>query len=444
MNTPHDNIPQHASSRIGWSVLALGLAVTVAQWAVGYVALMQPGLLLGEALFAVMLLMVIGGGALGKSAVRGLLIGLVAAGFNLLIVGSLIGRGTDDAFANNALLWVGGMVGSFAVLGIVGGVIGQLLRGKRHDHQRPNYYGLLTKIVVVAAFLLLTSGGIVTGFEAGLAVPDWPNSFGHNMLLYPLTQMVSKEGMAVGVHYEHAHRLYGMLVGLSTLTLAVTIWFADHRRWVRLLCLAALVMVIIQGVLGGTRVTETNVTLALIHGIFGQVFFATLMAIAAVTSTTWITQRGLTVHENAAGDRKLSTILLVALLGQLTLGATYRHLHHSPDMQPGVALTVLTLHILVALAIFVIIVLIVSRTNRQLRGQKTIRKTTGLLGLCVGVQFLLGIASAGFVMTRKADEAIPTLEVVFTTMHQATGALLLALATLYWLWTRRLLVEESR
>ena len=50
---------------------------------------------------------------------------------------------------------------------------------------------LWSAIAALITFFMLISGGVVTGLEAGLAVPDWPNSYGHNMLLYPLAEMTS-------------------------------------------------------------------------------------------------------------------------------------------------------------------------------------------------------------------------------------------------------------
>jgi len=84
-------------------------------------------------------------------------------------------------------------------------------------------------VAVVAGLLVVVAGGLVTSLEAGLAVPDWPNSFGSNMFLYPLAKMTG------GIYYEHAHRLYGSLVGLTTIVLAVVLWFTDDRIWLRAL-----------------------------------------------------------------------------------------------------------------------------------------------------------------------------------------------------------------
>ena len=83
----------------------------------------------------------------------------------------------------------------------------------------------------------------------GLAVVDWPNSFGYNMFLYPFSRMTG------GIYYEHAHRLFGALVGLTTVVLAAMLQVRDARPWVRRLGWATVALVGIQGLLGGLRVT---------------------------------------------------------------------------------------------------------------------------------------------------------------------------------------------
>src|SRR5437588_9446171 len=104
-------------------------------------------------------------------------------------------------------------------------------------------------LTAVATLFLICSGGMVTSKGVGLAVPDWPTSFGYNMFLFPVSQWVG------GIFFEHVHRLIASTVGLLTLILATWIWWADGRRWVRALGLAAVAAVILQGVLGGLRVT---------------------------------------------------------------------------------------------------------------------------------------------------------------------------------------------
>ena len=103
-------------------------------------------------------------------------------------------------------------------------------------------------VLACATFPLLFIGGLVTSKGAGLAVPDWPTTFGYNMFLYPWSKMVGN------IFYEHSHRLVASFVGLLTIALAVTFWLREPRAWLRWLGLGALGLVIVQGVLGGLRV----------------------------------------------------------------------------------------------------------------------------------------------------------------------------------------------
>jgi cytochrome c oxidase assembly protein subunit 15 len=63
---------------------------------------------------------------------------------------------------------------------------------------------------LAATGVLIAPRGLVTNTGAGLAVPDWPSTFGHNLFLFPWSQMTG------GIFYEHSHRLVGALVGLLT------------------------------------------------------------------------------------------------------------------------------------------------------------------------------------------------------------------------------------
>src|SRR5438874_9658522 len=101
----------------------------------------------------------------------------------------------------------------------------------------------------VATLLLICSGGMVTSKGVGLAVPDWPTTFGYNMFLFPVSKWIG------GIFFEHTHRLIASTVGVLTLILAVWLWFAESPRWVRMLGLLAVGVVILQGILVCLRVT---------------------------------------------------------------------------------------------------------------------------------------------------------------------------------------------
>jgi hypothetical protein len=211
--------------------LALGWAAAVAMWAAAYVAMMGPGLVIGEVLFAVMLLCpVLFGHKAGRDSARievaagqpicprhsmvaGAKVGLVASLVNLLIVGSLLVDPQTHQLQPLALWWI---IGNFAVTIVLAGA-GGLMGARRLGEAAgaagsrsldgpvpPRWFNLFVRVAAAAVGLLLITGGLVTGLKAGLAVPDWPGTFGHNMLLFPLSQMT--EGRP-GVYYEHAHRL---------------------------------------------------------------------------------------------------------------------------------------------------------------------------------------------------------------------------------------------
>src|SRR6267143_3923158 len=138
-----------------------------------------------------------------------------------------------------------------------------------------------TWFTAIATLLLIWSGGMVTSKGVGLAVPDWPNSFGYNMFLFPISRWVG------GVFLEHTHRLIASLVGLLTIGLCIATWLIEDRRWVKWLASIAVLAVIVQGVLGGLRVTEHNALLGLFHGCLAQSFLALMATLGLVTSPFW-------------------------------------------------------------------------------------------------------------------------------------------------------------
>ena len=231
-------------------MVTLGFATTVMMWAIGYACMTHPGLILGEALFLMELgALAVGGYIAGRilgSIKAGIWVALISATVNLLIIGSLIRPGEDGSRLASAISWILGLYLVSIVLCTIGAGIGvrRFVPGKI-----PMATSLFSLLAASTVFLLLITGGLVTGLEAGLAVPDWPNSFGHNMLLYPLSEMTG------GVYYEHAHRLYGMLVGLTTLSLLVMIFIHDKRSWMKALMVVVFLMVCAQGIMGGLRVT---------------------------------------------------------------------------------------------------------------------------------------------------------------------------------------------
>jgi cytochrome c oxidase assembly protein subunit 15 len=178
------------------------------------------------------------------------------------------------------------------------------------------YAGLTT----LATLGLIGLGGLVTSHGAGMAVPDWPTTYGYNMFLFPISQWVG------GVFYEHTHRLYASVVGLMTVVLALWLQFRAEERWVARLGWLALALVIVQGVLGGLRVNLMKDQIGVFHAALAQGFLVLLALITLFTSAIWKQWRASAPRVGRGLHRWLTgATVLIAL--QLLIGATMRHQH---------------------------------------------------------------------------------------------------------------------
>jgi cytochrome c oxidase assembly protein subunit 15 len=163
---------------------------------------------------------------------------------------------------------------------------------------------------------------MVTSRNAGLAVPDWPTTFGYNMFLFPASKWVG------GILFEHTHRLIASTVGLLTVALGAWLWRAEPRRSVRLLGVAAVGAVVLQGVLGGLRVTMLKDEIGIFHACLAHAFLGLLVLIALLTSRAWFNFAArLHASPIARSLRTIAFVTTALIYFQLVLGATMRHQH---------------------------------------------------------------------------------------------------------------------
>ncbi len=400
-------------------------------------------LILGAALVGFTLL----GRALGRAGyerkqavVIGLIAGVIAASINLLVLGSkLVEQPEQAALAGGAPtaasgtirpdvgLFVAGWYALSAALGAIGVVIGGVLGGK--GEQRADWLARMG-IVTCAAFLpLLLIGGLVTSTASGMAVPDWPNSYGANMFLYPLSLMSHPR-----IFMEHSHRLFGALVGLTAMTM---MWFTIASRApgrARGLAVVMFALVVVQGVLGGLRVTENNQVLAMAHGILAQLTFALACWLAADVNPT--VRSAVAMASSDKLLRVLCTATVHAYILQLAFGAAYRHLRelHALWSHIGFSFVVLLVGIMAGA--------IAQRADAGQRAGVLMRRAGMALIVVVSLQFLLGWGALGMMGKISAKPAIPTSDklhvaeevppaaALVRTVHQANGAVLLGVATL--------------
>jgi heme a synthase len=174
----------------------------------------------------------------------------------------------------------------------------------------------------VATLLLICSGGMVTSKGVGLAVPDWPTTFGYNMFLFPVSKWVG------GILFEHTHRLIASAVGFLTIILAIWLWRSDDRRWVRNLGVIAVAAVILQGILGGLRVTMLKDEIGIFHACLAQAFLGLLVLVAVITTKFWCRlSNAFVAPERFAPIKMFALLITLAIYVQLALGATMRHQH---------------------------------------------------------------------------------------------------------------------
>jgi cytochrome c oxidase assembly protein subunit 15 len=177
--------------------------------------------------------------------------------------------------------------------------------------------------LAASTLLLIVAGGMVTSTDSGLAVPDWPNTYGQFMFTFPMKHMVG------GIFYEHGHRLIASTVGFLTIVLAVWLWRADERRWMRRLGVIALAAVILQGLLGGITVLYfLPAPVSVAHAGLAEIFFCLTVAIAVFTSARWC---GVPVAGGAHAPvddptlRRLAMVTTALVYVQILVGATMRH-----------------------------------------------------------------------------------------------------------------------
>jgi cytochrome c oxidase assembly protein subunit 15 len=257
---------------------------------------------------------------------------------------------------------------------------------------------------------LIFVGGSVTTYRVGMAVPDWPTTFGINMFLYDFWNA------PFGVRVEHTHRLYGAAVGIATIVLMVWFLAAETRRSMKWLGVLALLAVIGQGVLGGTRVTRNSTLLAAVHGVSAQAFFALMVSLCVLTSRRWVEAKE--QRNDPAHLRRRCAVTLVLVAAQIVAGAWLRHFASG---------TILAAHALIAAAVWSHAGLLAWRVERQKDEAPELLPATRAMALTVTLQVVLGVAA--WWMLRPFDgipRTVTILQAMVRTGHQANGALLLS------------------
>jgi cytochrome c oxidase assembly protein subunit 15 len=275
-------------------------------------------------------------------------------------------------------------------------------------------------VVAASVFLLIVAGALVTSNNAGLAVPDWPTSFGS---LYKIPPMVG------GVKYEHGHRMLAELIGLLTLIFAIWTQLRDPRRWMKQLAWFAVALVIIQGVFGGVTVRyRLPWYTSTIHGILAQTFFALTVLFAVFNGRRWMeTEPAVITQKNSFDLRQLSWLAVGVIYMQLFFGAAFRHSATWKFSAASAWVFPFHFHVYGAVLATIVLFWVCMRALIAYPGIKPVRgMAIAILALLI-TQLALGLTSYFMRELGGRDAIAPSMGMIHVTVaHVAVGALLLA------------------
>jgi len=329
-------------------------------------------------------------------------------------------------------------------------------------------------LLAAATLVLIVAGALVTSNDAGLAVPDWPTSFGS---LYKMPPMVA------GIKYEHGHRMIAESIGLFTVILSflmlraaelvraawqavgMTLLFMaavisvslahGTERHAALLsraqavgamsffggaallislalivrafredwpteakvAIVALPTVMVQGVLGGVTVLFfLPWYVSTLHATVGQTFFSLVILMSLVTSAGWKSL----ASGGSVPDRRTRVLAYASIACayiQLMLGAAFRH--SGMKLVPHLLWAGVTTAVLAWTALRLV--------RRHSDAAPLYRSGLAVLSM-LGLQLLLGFAAYLTRVVWSKDAVQPlTSMVVSTVAHVAGGAVLLSL-----------------
>ena len=305
-----------------------------------------------------------------------------------------------------------------------------------------------SKILCVMTLFLILLGALVKSTESGLSVPDWPTTYGKFMFAYPLNKM------AGGIKYEHTHRMLASIVGFLTLILVA--WLLAIKSipvWIKRLSIFAFLTVVLQGVLGGLTVLFfLPVWLSTFHGVLAQTFLGIVIFIAYALSIERQERSNKEEDVYNPAFLKLTMLMVGMVYVQLIIGNVMRHAQAGlaiPDFPTmgwsffpsfdqawlnrinawrfennldPVTMGQVFIHLLHRAWAFLVLINILwinTIAYKECLDRPMILKTLYWFNIAVILQITLGIAT---VLSHK--------EVLTTTFHVTTGAVILGLSFL--------------
>jgi cytochrome c oxidase assembly protein subunit 15 len=272
----------------------------------------------------------------------------------------------------------------------------------------------LAATLVALTILVIVKGAMVTSTGSGLAFADWPLSDGQ---LMPERSYTTLSGF-----FEHFHRLFAALAGLLAIALVIFVFRARvGGPRLRQGCAAGLLLICVQGALGGTGVlSKLPVVNSAAHGTLAQVTVATFAVLAYALSARWQATVP-RAHASAAAARKLGVVAVAALLVQTVIGALARH---------GGDATALWTHVGNAFVTFLLLLIAAAHATGRLGHVPGVKGLGRLLLWLLVAQLVLGFVAL-LVRTGKHPENIEHLwRASLISAHVLNGSLLTLAASL--------------
>lgn len=304
-----------------------------------------------------------------------------------------------------------------------------------------NWPHAVSCLLVAATAVLLCFGALVTTFDAAMAVPDWPGTYGHNMFLFPFAEWFYGP---FDLFLEHGHRLLGAAVGMIALVLGAVVWRSGASAAVRSLTVAAILLVVVQGLLGGARVLLDDKTVAKVHACTGPLFFAVAVAIATATRRSPGMPRESIVSGPPSPRAIASSVgaaaMVIASYLQLVAGAQLRHLDAAVD--PVTFRWLVGVHVAGAVVV-AMIAAVLAWANASTASP--VRRWSWLIAAFVACQMGLGcgawVVSWGLPTGLLPDTFQPTQAIVarsaagaaIVTAHVLLGMLILGSSVVLWI-----------
>jgi heme a synthase len=327
-------------------------------------------------------------------------------------------------------------------------------------------------VLAVGVFPLIWIGGLVTTYEDGMSVPDWPTTFGS--WFYPLQKWLWH--FSSHFYFEHSHRTIAQIDGFLTLILMVSIWRAKCSKSVRWLATAILLALVSQGVLGGLRVVLDDRILARIHGCAAPLIFAMCAAMVILTSASWrsgamdtlswpcgntvgrISNPSHNMPRASVGMAfRIALAICVGLYFEIVLGAQFRH--PLPDTAPVLSpILVWAKVIIAALLLGGIGYLLISSphpTSPGARSDEILNRRVKLLAVLYVLQLVLAGTTwvSNFDWPKWFTDYVATmnytvvqtgkLQIWATTAHAAVGSLCFVAALGVALWSFKRMKDEG-